>query len=79
MAECTQDSKDCDVGGEYAEADGCDHGEAQDNGHQEGNHGLKSLWFCLLKLATSYGSLNSVGVFWSKVPSLCSGQAKGDR
>jgi hypothetical protein len=43
MAERAQDAEDCDVSGEYAEADGRDHGEAEDNGHQEGNHGLKSL------------------------------------
>ena len=54
MAECAQDAEYCDVSGEDAEADGSDHGEAEDNGHQEGNHGLKSLWFYLLKLATSY-------------------------
>src|ERR1700752_4881558 len=30
MAERAQDSEDCDVSGEYAEADGRDHGEAED-------------------------------------------------
>ena len=54
MAERAQDSEHCNVSGEDAEADGSDYGEAEDNGHQEGNHGVKSLWFCLLKLATSY-------------------------
>jgi hypothetical protein len=30
MAERAQDTEDCDVSGEYAEADGRDHGEAED-------------------------------------------------
>ena len=42
MAERAQDPKYCNVGGEDAEADGGDHGEAEDKGHQERNHGLKS-------------------------------------
>jgi hypothetical protein len=44
MAERAQDPEHCDVGGEDAEAEGSDHGEAEDKGHQQGNHGLKSFW-----------------------------------
>ena len=43
MAECAQDAEDCDVSGEDAEADGSDHGEAENEGHQERNHGPKIL------------------------------------
>jgi hypothetical protein len=39
MAERAQDAENCDVGGEDAEADGGDHGEAENEGHQERNHG----------------------------------------
>jgi hypothetical protein len=44
MAERAQDTEHGDVGGEDAEADGGDHGEAEDKGHQERNHGRKSFW-----------------------------------
>ena len=40
MAERAQYAEHCDVSGEDAEADGSDHGEAEDKGHQERNHGL---------------------------------------
>lgn len=43
VAERAQDAEYCDVSGEDAEADGSDHGEAEDKGHQEGNHGFKIL------------------------------------
>ena len=61
MAERAQDAEHGDVSGQDAEADGSDHGEAEDNGHQEGNHGLN----ILLVLSAEAGyfvsvSLNSV-------------------
>jgi hypothetical protein len=43
MAERAQDTEHGDVGGEDAEADGSDHGKAEDKGHQERNHGCKIL------------------------------------
>jgi hypothetical protein len=43
MSERAQDAEHCDVSSQDAEADGSNHGEAEDNGHQEGNHGFKIL------------------------------------
>lgn len=43
MVERAQDAKDCDIGGENAEADGSDHGEAENQGHHERNHGRNIL------------------------------------
>ena len=43
VAERAQDAEYCDVGGKHAEADGSNHGEAEDKGHQERNHGVKIL------------------------------------
>ena len=43
LAERAQDTEYHDVGRENAEADGSDHGEAEDKGHQEGNHVRKIL------------------------------------
>ena len=40
--ECAQDAQDRDVGGEDAETDGSNHGEAEDERHQERNHGCRS-------------------------------------
>jgi len=44
LAEGAQDSEDCDVGGQDSEADGGDNGEAEENGHQKRDHGLKVLF-----------------------------------
>jgi hypothetical protein len=63
MAECAQDAEYCDVGGKHAEADGSDHGEAEDNGHQEGNHGFKILVVLSAEAGHSVSvNLNSVVV-----------------
>jgi hypothetical protein len=77
MAERAQDPEYCNVSGEDAEADGCDHGEAEDEGHQERNHSLKSFWVKSAEAGHFVSvSLNSVVRLWSVVPSLCSGRAK---
>jgi len=62
MAERAQDAEYCDVGGEDTEANRSDHSEAEDDGHQEGNHGFK----ILVVMSAEAGhfvsvSLNSVG------------------
>jgi hypothetical protein len=43
LAECAQDAKNCNVGGENAEANGGDHGKAENKRHQERNHSLNIL------------------------------------
>ena len=52
-AERAQDPKYCNVGGEDADADGGDHGEAEDKGHQERSHVVKSFWVMSAKAGHS--------------------------
>ena len=67
MAECAQDTEDCDVGCENSQAERGDDGEAEDDGHQERNHGRKSFqvtsWSWLLRI----GEAGSVVRRWSFV------------
>src|SRR6266481_5908996 len=65
MAERAQDPKYGDVGGEDAEADGGDHGEAEDNGHQERNHGLKIL--LIMSAKAGHSVLGESQQRWSAV------------
>ena len=44
LAEGAQYCENCDVRGEDSEADRGDNGEAEDDGHQERDHGLKVLF-----------------------------------
>jgi len=43
MAERAQDAEDGQICGQDSEAEGSDHSEAEDNGHQERSHGLNIL------------------------------------
>jgi hypothetical protein len=65
MAERAQDAEYCDVGGEDTEANRSDHSEAEDNGHQEGNHGFKIL-VVMSAEAGHFVSVNSTAL-WSVV------------
>ena len=58
LTEGAQDAENCDIGGENAEADGGDDGEAEDDRHQKRNHGLK----ILLNLSNEAGHSESFAV-----------------
>ena len=63
LSEGADNSEHCDVGGDNAEADGGDYGEAEDDRHQERDHGRKILVFNFFELAPSVSRVVQAGVF----------------